>query len=287
MGRRHVGRPSRSCSTRNWPPTTRPDWCWRSSGSTTPPRRCWWPAPTSSAAATCRRSSTARSGCRGSPSPRPGSDLAGLRTTARRDGDYFVVNGQKLWASGGMHADWCLLLARTDPDAPKRHGISYFLMDMTTPGHRRPADPQRHRRLALLRDLPQRRADPRRQPGRRGERGLAGGPGDARRRAGDDDAGTGRAARQRGLPLAGAGLQEPGRTAATDRRRRGRRPAGAVRDRDHRAARAVPRRRGRGQRGRHRGPGRRLDRQAVLQRTAAADDRFRRRDRRAGRADRS
>ncbi|MGV0597101.1 acyl-CoA dehydrogenase family protein [Mycolicibacterium porcinum] len=66
--------------------------------------------------------------------PEAGSDLAALRTTARADGDTFIVNGQKLWASGALHADWCLLLARTDPEAPKRRGISYFLMDMATPG---------------------------------------------------------------------------------------------------------------------------------------------------------
>ena len=63
--------PSRSCSTRSWPPTTRPGWCWRSSGSTTRRRRCWPRAPTSSADGTCPPSSTARSGCRASPNPRP------------------------------------------------------------------------------------------------------------------------------------------------------------------------------------------------------------------------
>ncbi|MGI9124942.1 MAG: acyl-CoA dehydrogenase family protein [Mycobacterium sp.] len=73
--------------------------------------------------------------CQGFSEPEAGSDLASLRTTAVRDGDHYVINGQKTWTTLGQFADWIFVLARTDPNAPKKQAaISFILVEMSTPG---------------------------------------------------------------------------------------------------------------------------------------------------------
>ncbi|NUZ06145.1 acyl-CoA dehydrogenase family protein [Piscinibacter koreensis] len=72
--------------------------------------------------------------CQGFSEPGSGSDLASLRTHARRDGDHYVVNGQKIWTTTAHFADWVFALVRTDAAAHKQHGISFLLIDLRTPG---------------------------------------------------------------------------------------------------------------------------------------------------------
>jgi 3-oxocholest-4-en-26-oyl-CoA dehydrogenase alpha subunit len=72
--------------------------------------------------------------CQGFSEPESGSDLASLQSTAQRDGDDWILNGTKIWTSHGHYADWMYLLARTDSEAPKHRGISYFLLDLKSPG---------------------------------------------------------------------------------------------------------------------------------------------------------
>ena len=75
-----------------------------------------------------------RSGANSSASPRAGSDLAGLRSSAVRDGDDWIINGQKIWTTGAQISDWGILVVRSDPNAAKHAGLTYFVVDMKAPG---------------------------------------------------------------------------------------------------------------------------------------------------------
>ncbi len=66
--------------------------------------------------------------------PVAGSDVAALRTRAVKHGDNWLVNGQKIWSTGAQHASWGILVARTDPAVPKHQGLTYFYVDMNSPG---------------------------------------------------------------------------------------------------------------------------------------------------------